>query len=505
MKILSAEQIRLVDQFTIDQQNILSHDLMERAASSCCNWLEERVNKEQRIAIFCGPGNNGGDGLAIARILIKSGYQIKVFILGIFQNRSEDFEKNLKLLEETDSSTISVINTIDDFPFVTGEMLLIDALFGTGLSRPIDGLAGRLISYLNDSGAKIISIDIPSGLYTDSIPEKDAHIIQATDTLSFQLPKFSFLFPGTGKYVGEWHLLDIGLDRKFITGLSTKRYYTSITDCKNILKPRPKYSHKGTFGHALLISGSKGKMGAAVIAASACLRSGVGLLTVHSPSAGADILQITVPEAMLSEETGEAFIKTIPDLNPYTAIGIGPGCGTGEEFSFVLKEIISNVTCPLVLDADAINCLSNHPGLLEKVPQNTILTPHIKEFDRLAGNPLNDAERHKRQVAFSVKYKVLVVLKGAHTCISAPDGSVYFNSTGNPGMAKGGSGDALTGVILALLAQGYSSLDASRLAVFVHGTAGDIAKEKFTEYSMTSVDLVAGLGDAFKMILHHEL
>jgi len=501
MKILSVEQIREVDRYTIDHQKILSHDLMERAAASCCSWLEEHLAKDQSISIFCGPGNNGADGLAIARILIKSGYKVKVFILGNFTDHSVDFDKNLKLLQETDASVLSVINSEEDFPHVPSGSIVIDSLFGTGLSRPVEGLMATLINYLNDCLGNIISIDIPSGLYADKLPENDSTIIRADHTLSFQLPKFSFLFPSTYQYVGQWHLLHIGLDKKFIDSLSTNKYYTTLQDCRNILLPRKKYSHKGSFGHALLVSGSKGKMGAAVIAASACLRSGVGLLTVHVPSCGTEILQLAVPEAMVSEDGGVFDIMTIPNLNAYSAVAIGPGCDTSEEFKVMLEGIVKQVNCPLVLDADALNSLAQNPDLLKSLPKNSILTPHIKEFDRICGESANDMERHEKQLKFSVKYKVLVVLKGAHTCISSPDGNIYFNSTGNPGMAKGGTGDALTGVLLALLAQGYSAIDAARLGVFVHGLAGDEAKEIFTEYSMTAMDLVSYLGSAFKKIL----
>ncbi len=501
MKILSVEQIREVDRYTIDHQKILSHDLMERAAASCCSWLEEHLAKDQSISIFCGPGNNGGDGLAMARILIKSGYKVKVFTIGVFPDHSIDFGKNLKLLQETDANALAIINSESDFPHVPSGSIIIDALFGTGLSRPVEGLMSGLINYLNDTDTNIISVDIPSGLFADSLPENNVSIIRASHTLSFQLPKFSFLFPSTNQYVGEWHLLNIGLDKKFIDSLSTDKYYTTLGDCRNILMPRNKFSHKGNFGHALLVSGSKGKMGAAVIAASACLRSGVGLLTVHTPSCGTDILQVTVPEAIVSEDAGVFDIMTVPNLSAYGAVAIGPGCGTGEEFKVVLEAIVKKAHCPLVLDADAINSLAQNPDLLNVLYVNTILTPHIKEFDRICGISVSDFERHEKQKEFSNKYKVFVVLKGAHTCISTPDGNVYFNSTGNPGMAKGGSGDALTGVLLALLAQGYSAFDAARLGVYVHGLAGDIAKEIFTEYSMTAMDITTCLGRAFKKML----
>ncbi len=501
MKILSAEQIREVDRFTIQQEQISSLDLMERAAGVCCTWLENNFEKERAVWIFCGPGNNGGDGLAMARILLKSGYSIRAFILGGQSRRSDDFLANESLLRETDAGAITELNTENDFPFIPEHVVLVDALFGTGLSKPIEGLAALLVVYLNDSGAEIISIDLPSGLFPDQLPAPTQQIVRATHTLSFQLPKFSFLFPSSDEYIGQWHLLKIGLNQKFIEGLSTNLNYISQYEMQGILKPRKKFSHKGNYGHALLISGSKGKIGAAVIAASACLRSGVGLLSVQVPKCGVSIVQTVVPEAMVIEDRGEDTLDETVELLPYNAVALGPGTGTGEGFKRLLEEAMQKVKFPLILDADALNTIAYHPEMLKLVPVNSILTPHVKEFDRLAGIASNDSDRHLKQKEFSIKYKVIVVLKGAHTCITSPDGRVYFNSTGNPGMAKGGCGDALTGILLGLLAQGYSPIEAAQLGVFLHGLAGDVAMEEFTANAMTAMDLVGCLPDAFAGLL----
>jgi NAD(P)H-hydrate epimerase len=500
MKILSAEQIRQVDQYTIEHDGISSHDLMERAAGACCEWIEENYSKDKGIWIFCGPGNNGGDGLAIARILFRTGYQVKAWILNPTSKRSKDSLKNEILLKETDQTILREINSENDFPLVHENVVLIDALFGTGLSKPIEGLAAKLILHLNDSATEIVAIDLPSGLFADQLPVVEHIMINARHTLSFQLPKLSFLFPASYDYVGSWHILKIGLSQKFIDSLPTDMYYASVNEMKGILKPRLKFSHKGSHGHALLISGGKGKIGAAVIAASACLRSGVGLLSVQSPWCGVEILQTAVPEAMVVFDHGQDFITDILDLKNYSAIAVGPGTGTSDEFSKVLEAVLRISKVPLILDADALNSISNDQGLLKLIPAHSILTPHIKEFDRLFGVSASDAGRFEKQKSFSKENELIIILKGAHTCITTPEGKVYFNSTGNPGMAKGGSGDALTGILLALLAQGYSAVEAARLGVFLHGMAGDIAKEKYSEYSMTAMDIVGCLGEAFKIV-----
>ena len=362
-----------------------------------------------------------------------------------------------------------------------------------------------MIRYLNESATDIISIDLPSGLFADKLPESDQLIIHAKHTLSFQLPKYSFLFPSSYSYVGEWHILKIGLNRKYIDSLSCTANYITQKEVQSILKPREKFSHKGNYGHALLISGSEGKMGAAVMAASALLRSGAGLLTAQVPNCGVEIMQTAVPEAMVLPDKNERHISEEIEIDSYNAIGIGPGTGTSEDFKKVLGSIIGKASFPMVLDADALNVLSLNTELLKNLPANSILTPHIKEFERLSGKANSDSERHEMQKAFSKKYNVIVILKGAHTCISSPDGSVYFNSNGNSGMAKGGFGDVLTGIILGLLAQGYSPIESAQLGVFIHGMAGDIAKEKYTEYSMTAMELVGRIGKAFGKIMRGDI
>ena len=500
MKILNIQQIREADQYTIAHEPVLSIDLMERAASACCRWIENHFSKDRSIKIFCGPGNNGGDGLAIGRMLIHSGYSVEVFTIRTGQKSSDDFKENEKRLMAMDPGVIQDIKLEKDIPFISGDEIVVDAIFGSGLNRAVDGIAAKLIEEINGSKAYVVSIDIPSGLYADALVMDENSIVQANVTLTFQFPKLSFMFPSTGKYCGKFEVLDIRLHPQFIRQLETKWNYFTHQDAVPVLRKRLKFSHKGNYGHALLISGSKGKMGAAVLASKGCLRAGVGLLTVHVPACGTNILQTAVPEAMLQIDANENNISDLPDFSNFSAVGIGPGIGTDSLTWETLRHLLYSFRKPVLLDADAINILSQHPDWMEYIPENSILTPHIKEFSRLTKETKNDFERMEMQTEFAKKYKVYVVLKGAHTCIVGPDGRASFNSTGNPGMAKGGSGDVLTGIILAMLAQGYSSFDAARLGVYLHGLAGDAAARIKTETGMLPTDMIKCLPIAFRQI-----
>lgn len=500
MKILRAEQIRAADQFTIQHEPIDSIDLMERAAAACCRWLESHFPAGQRFKIFCGTGNNGGDGLAIARMLNHSGFSVEVFVCGDNNKSSADFISNEKRFLSSDPMGLKRLHTEKDFPVLEEGVVVIDALFGTGLSRPVKGLVAQLIGYMNQSNAVVVAIDLPSGLSADSPPEEGSAVVYANHTLTFQSPKLSFMFPSGGIYVGRWTILDIGLDRNFLRTVTSALNYFTQAEASLILKKRPKFSHKGNFGHALLVSGSKGKSGAAVLAARACLRSGVGLLTVHAPGCATTVLQTTVPEAMVVPDPQEEFLSATFDVSDFSAIGIGPGIGTGELTWETVRHLLYTYRKPMVLDADALNLLAQHQEWYDYLPAGSILTPHPKEFERLTRKAKDDPDRFSLQQEFSKKHKVYVVLKGAHTCICAPDGSVFFNSSGNPGMARGGSGDALTGIILGLLAQSVEPLEAALLGVYIHGLSGDIAASLRTETGMTAGDLVRALPFAWKKL-----
>jgi ADP-dependent NAD(P)H-hydrate dehydratase / NAD(P)H-hydrate epimerase len=500
MKIFAVDQIREADAFTIKNEPISDIDLMERAATACFYWLIENIQHEKKIKVFCGAGNNGGDGLAIARLLSGKEYHTEVFLTGKPQNLSNSCKINYDRLLATEGCKVTVLSEQVTLPSIDNENdVIIDAIFGSGLTREISGSLALVIQHINNSKAVTISIDVPSGLFCDSTNAtgKNPAIIRADYTLTFAPPKLAFFFPENDQYVGNWHLLDIGIMQEFIEQTGTNNYLVEQDDCCRILKHRRKFSHKGNYGHVLLICGSQGKMGAAVLSAKACVRAGPGLVTIHIPRSGNTILQSTVPEAMLDIDADDFLFTTFPDLTPYTAIAVGPGIGTGNQTQQALKLLIQNSGLPLIIDADAINILGENKTWLSFVPKGSIYTPHPKEFERLAGKTMNDYERNQKQRDFSIKYGVYVVLKGAHTAITTPGGQCYFNSTGNPGMATGGSGDVLTGIIAGIKAQGYTSLESCLLGVYIHGLAGDKAAGEQGLESMIATDIIDHLGKSF--------
>lgn len=497
LPIFSADQIKAIDIFTIQTEQIASIDLMERAALKCFQWVIKNYDIKNSFKVYCGLGNNGGDGLVIARQLLVHGYKVEVFIIHYADKYSDDFLINKKRLDQLFSQFVIDVYEVKHLPKIKSSDIVIDALFGIGLSKPLDGLAAQCVKAINDSRAKVISIDVPSGLFIDKYSETTSSIIKAYDTLTFQFPKLAFLFPENSMYVGNGHILDIDLKLSKDIQKQSEAFYLTENFVKHLIKPRKKFSHKGTFGHSLLAVGSFGKMGAAILASHSLLRSGAGLLTVCVPHCGYEIMQISVPEAMVSVK-GDDYLKVEElDLKPYSAIGIGPGIGTEIDTQQSVKIILQQSKKPLVVDADALNVISLNKEWLKLIPINSILTPHPKEFERLTKSVTNDFERHQLQIEFSKQYKVFIILKGAHTCITTPDGKCYFNSTGNSGLAKGGSGDVLTGLITGLLAQGYTSSEACVIGVYVHGLAGDITKKEKGEIAMIPTDVIENISKAF--------
>lgn len=498
MKILSAAQIREADAYTIQHEGISSVDLMERAANACADWLKKNITPDKRLAIFAGTGNNGGDGVSIARLMYQQAYDVIVYVIGEKGKGSQDFLINLARLEKN-PVTINYVQTLNQIEVFKSNDVIIDAIFGTGLNKPIEGIYAHVIHVINQSGKEVVSIDVPSGLFCDigDIAALNA-VINATYTLTFQLPKFSFLFPETGKYVGQFHVLDIGLNKDFINAQDSIFYYITENEIKeNFHFHRKKFSHKGTYGHALIIAGSYGKAGAAILAAKACLRSGSGLVTIHTPKKNVSSIHAAFPEAMVSIDTNDEQISEIPDLNNFDAIGIGPGIGLHEDTITAFKRLIQTADLPLVIDADAINIISENKTWISFLPQGSILTPHPKEFERLSGKCNDSFERLQKARELALKSNVIIVLKGAHTAIVSPSGKVYFNTTGNPGMATAGSGDVLTGVITSLLAQGFNSFEAALLGVYIQGKAGDFAAKEFSLQSLIAGDIINAFSEVF--------
>jgi len=501
MKILPVDKIREADAYSIANEPIADIDLMERAAGQLFRWVAKRVDRSHRFIVFAGLGNNGGDGLALSRQLTAAGYDVHVYVVRYSDKNSNSFQINYERFENLGNKKLHELKKEDQFPEITEEDVVVDALFGSGLTRPVKGFPGEAIQHINASAAIKIAIDVPSGLFVDSSSrELDGEIVRADYTLTFQFPKLAFLMPENESFAGSWHVLDIGLHPDYINKVSVSNFYSGRKDVIPILKQRRKFSHKGTYGHALLVAGSYGKMGAAVLAAHAALRSGVGLLHVHIPKVGYSVMQTALPEAMLSIDRYENYFSDIPELTLFNAVGVGPGLGMQHQSQMALKLLIQQFKFPMVFDADALNILSENKTWLAFLPHYSILTPHPKEFERLAGKWNNDFERLEKQRLFAEKYQVVVVLKGANTSICTPQGDCYFNSTGNPGMATAGSGDVLTGILTSLLAQGYSSVEAAILGVYLHGLAGDLAAKKLGMEAMIAGDIIMNLGKAFRKL-----
>lgn len=501
MKIPSIDQIREVDKYTIENEPISSVDLMERAGKCCFEWIIKKIRKKQKVNIFAGLGNNGGDGLVIARLLAQNDFEVQVFMVDYSGICSEDCRINLNRLSGLEKVKVRDIKNHEDIPQIGNDEVIIDAIFGSGLSKPITGIAAEVINTINSQQAVVVSIDMPSGLFPDCpSDEKKGPIIHADYTITLQFPKLAFLFAENDIFTGQWEVIPIGLNKDFIDGLEVKNFLVLKNDILPHLKPRRKFSHKGNYGHALLISGSYGKLGAAILASRACLRSGVGLITTHIPGNGYRIIQTASPETMVSIDGNKDYFSEVPELSPYNAISVGPGIGTEKQTANALKLLIQNASVPIVFDADAINILGENKTWISFIPKNSIFTPHLKEFERMVGKFSDSFECHQIQREFSIKHGVFVVLKGAHTAISCPDGEIWFNTTGNPGMATAGSGDVLTGIVTSLMAQGYHPKYACLIGVYLHGLAGDIASKKLGFEALIAGDIIDNLGKAFKKL-----
>jgi len=504
IRILTTKQIKALDAYTIQHEPIPSIELMERACRAFVSWFVQRIDATKKAGIVCGTGNNGGDGLGIARLLSDWGYMVTVWIVRGPVPESEDFKMNLERLKKinADSSKpkLQIIDIHSDpdkelFKYID---VIIDAIFGSGLSRQVEGIYARTIQLINEADVPRIAIDMPSGLSADQPSSGD--IIRAHYTVSFQLPKLAFFLPQSYPFTGEWITVDIGLNRDFIREAGSTNYLVTQKDARKILRKRLKFDHKGVYGHALMIAGSFGKMGAALLASRAALRSGVGLLSVHIPKCGYEILQTALPEAMVNVDTHDNFFTDFPHLENFNVIGIGPGLGQHPETVTALAELMRNFKKPMVIDADALNILGANQELLKLIPENSVLTPHPKEFERIVGKWVNDFERLEKQKALASRLRCVVILKGAYTSIATAEGKIFFNPTGNPGMAKGGSGDVLTGILTGLLAQRYSAEQTAILGVYLHGFSGDLGAREKGEYGMIASDLVEFLPQSFKWV-----
>ena len=497
MKIFSKEQIYNGDQITATKQNISSADLMERAGIQIFNWLHQRMQGTQvPIHVFCGIGNNGGDGLVLARHLVSHGYNVNTYVVNCSDKRSKDFLINYDRIKNVTKDWPTLLSCKEEFPTIGRDDIIVDAIFGIGLNRPADDWVKALFQYFRASKAFTLSIDIPSGLYTDKVPEDEDAVVWSGYTLSIQSPKLVFFLPDTAKFFVQWDILDIGIDTEYLLTTEADSELIGKFEILPLYKPRDKFSHKGNFGHSLIIGGSYGKIGAVTLASRAALSSGAGLISAYAPKCGYTVLQSSFPEAMVLTDVDKNIITDIDFNIEPTVIGIGVGIGTDNLTISAFEAFLKQNKQPLVIDADGINILSKKKSLLELLPKDTVLTPHPKELERLVGTWKDDFDKLNKVKEFSKKYNLIIVIKGANT-ITIYNDKLYVNSTGNPGLATAGSGDVLTGIITGLISQKYTPLEAAIFGVYLHGKSADIAIEDFGYESLIASHIIEYLGEAY--------
>ena len=501
MKIFTSAQIHELDRYTIEHEPINSVDLMERAAKAITRAVAEEWTTHTPVVVFAGPGNNGGDALAVARLLTNEGYKVRTYLFNITNHLSDDCVTNRqRLLDGRHAKDFTEITAKFDPPELTADTLVIDGLFGSGLNKPLAGGFASLVKYINQSPAKVVSIDVPSGLMSeDNTYNVRANIIHATLTLTLHEKKLAFLFGDAQQFIGRLKVLDIRLSQEYIQTTEAQYYVLEESDVRSRLLHRDDFAHKGNMGNALIVAGSYGMSGAAILATRACMRSGAGKITVHTPKKNYGVMQISVPEAVLHMDHEETAFTEAVDTDGFDALGIGPGLGCQETTAIAMIAQIRRAQCPIVADADALNILASHRAWMQQLPKGIIMTPHPKELDRLTGSPANaDFERLHRTRELAQSLQAYIILKGHNSALCLPDGQVVFNPTGNSGMATAGSGDVLTGIITALLARGYHQHNACIVGMYLHGLAGDIAVKTLGKESLTASDIIDYLPHAFK-------
>ena len=503
MKIFTSTQIKELDKYTIENEPIKSIDLMERAAKALTIAIVDECTTASPIVVFAGPGNNGGDALAVSRMLADRGYSVSAYLFNINNKLSEDcMENKQRAMDCKRLKSFTEVTREFDPPELTSNTVVIDGLFGTGLVKPLEGGFPSLVKYINQSPCRVISIDMPSGLMAESNTYNiHSNIIHADVTLTLQMKKLAFLFSDIQQYIGRLKVLDIRLSKEYMEKTNSSYTMLEAKDLRPMLLPRNDFAHKGSMGHALLIAGSYGMAGAAVLAARACMRSGAGKLTIHTPKKNCDIMQVAVPEALLQIDYEEAFFSDAVPTEAFDALGIGPGLGQVENTAIALSAQLRRTQAPIVADADALNILGSHKTWMSQIPKGIILTPHPKEFDRLCDTrSSDDYERLMKAVDMAVRLQVFIILKGHYSALCLPDGKVVFNSTGNSGMATAGTGDVLTGIITGLLARGYHQREACQLGMYLHGLAGDLAAQDKGKESLVASDLIDYLPKAFRIL-----
>lgn len=504
MKLFTTEEIRAIDRHTIEQDGVSSLELIERVAEGVADEISSRWRSSRPTMVFAGPGNNGADALAAARLLFERGFRPEVFLFNIGGDKlSADCAASRdRMLAEAPDIAFHEVRDRFSMPKITPNHLVIDGLFGSGLREELQGGFKSLVQYINDENATVVSIDLPSGMFGDWNPQiVNRNTIHATLTLAIQFPRISFFIPDNAELIGEWKVIDIGLSEKAIAASAANFCLVEQSDVHRRLRHRKEFASKADFGSGILYAGSYGMMGAAILAARGALRAGVGKLTVNAPKCGYQVMQTSVPEALFRHNRGEINIVDIHPERDFSAIAVGPGIGTNELTVKAVEDFLAAINQPVILDADALNCIALKPSMLNTIPVLSILTPHAGEFDRLFGPQPSAEARLRKAIEMAKYYNILIILKGRYTAIVRPDGKVYFNSSGCPAMATAGSGDVLTGVLLSMLAQGYPAELASLIGVYVHGLAGEMAAAQHGEYGVTAGDIAANIGKAIREIM----
>ena len=502
MKIFTSAQIQELDKYTIDHEPVKSIDLMERAAKALTTAIMQEWTERTPVVVFAGPGNNGGDALAVARMLAAEKFSVSVYLFNIHNKLSENCEINKQRLIDGKKAHFTEINLNFDPPELKAGMLVVDGLFGTGLDKPLMGGFASLVKYINQSSARVVSLDVPSGLMCeDNSYNIRTNIIHADLTLTLQQKKLAMLMPDMQAFLGQVKVLDIRLSPDYIRNTEAPYRILEETELRPRMRLRDDFAHKGTMGHALIIAGSYGMAGASVLATKACLRAGAGKVTVHTPKRNYNIMQISVPEAVLQMDHEETYFSESVESDEFDSLGIGPGLGHNESSAIALIGQIKRTSCPIVVDADALNILGNHQAWIQQLPQGIILTPHPGEFDRLAGTASNSSyERLMRARELAEHLSGYILLKGHYTALCLPDGHIVFNPTGNSGMATAGSGDVLTGILTGLLARGYKQTDACMLGMYLHGLAGDLAVRETGKECLLASDIIRFMPQAFQRL-----
>ncbi len=503
MKIFSTENIRKIDRVTIEEEGVSSQELIRRVAEAVTSEIVAHWSPSTPVVIFAGSGNNGADALVVGRMLLEAGFDPRILLFNFHgDSLSRDCRQAKHDLLATGYQGLVEIIDRAELPTLTPEHLVVDGLFGSGLREPLEGGFMMLARVISESGATVISIDVPSGMFGDwNARVIGRNVVHANLTIAVQFPRLAFFLSDNADLVGRWKVIDIGLSERAILNTPTKYFYVERDEVSAVLKSRKPFSSKADYGHALLFSGCYGMTGAAVMAARGALRSGVGKLTVHSARAAFPVLQGQVPEALFSPDRQDYVISDMSARFNCSAIGVGPGIGTNDATRGALETLIKSYKRPLVIDADALNAIAQNQSLLDHIAPGSILTPHAGEFDRIFGAQTSAEGRLLKAIEVSHRYKILIVLKGHYTATVRPDGKVFFNSSGTPAMATAGSGDVLTGIITSLLAQGYKPESASVAGVYIHGLAGEIAADAHGEYGTTGMDIADAVGRAIKVIM----